>query len=182
MPQIIKPKRRHTSGAPTTSDLVEGEIAVNTHDYSIYVRDDANNILRVGGVQTPMNQDLDTNDFNLKNTATPIHGSTGLNVINFLTMPKMPSYTTTELTNFTKINPEYCEVGESYKIFTSGNTDWVAMGSSSTQVGTVFTCTAAAPSGTTGVCDLGENYFGMIAYSTTNNALMAYRLYLWQTM
>jgi hypothetical protein len=182
MAQIIKPKRRHTSGAPTTSDLAEGEIAVNTSDYSIYVRDDANNILRVGGVQTPMNQDLDTNNFSFKNTATPIHGSTGLNIINLETMPKVPSYTTTELIAFTKINPQYCEVGEQYKIYTTGDTDWVAMGSSSVNVGTVFTCTAAAPSGTTGVCDLGENYFGMMAYSTTNNAIMGYRLYNWQTM
>ena len=38
MATVIKPKRSETSGsAPTTSDLVAGEIAVNTADIKIYI-------------------------------------------------------------------------------------------------------------------------------------------------
>ena len=44
MAQVIKPKRKFTAGAPTTSDLVEGEIAINTADKKLYIRDNANNI------------------------------------------------------------------------------------------------------------------------------------------
>ena len=43
MAQVIKPKRKFTAGAPTTSDLVEGEIAINTADKKLYIRDNANN-------------------------------------------------------------------------------------------------------------------------------------------
>ena len=53
MAQVIKPKRKFTTGAPTTSDLVEGEIAINTFDKTLYIRDNANNIVEVasgGGV------------------------------------------------------------------------------------------------------------------------------------
>lgn len=43
---VIKPKRNEISGAaPTTSHLVEGEIAVNTADQIIYIRDSSNNII-----------------------------------------------------------------------------------------------------------------------------------------
>ena len=45
MAMVIKPKRKFTAGAPTTSDLVEGEIAVNTADKKLYVRDNSNNII-----------------------------------------------------------------------------------------------------------------------------------------
>ena len=39
MSNIIKPKRSSTaSSVPTTSDLADGEIAVNTADQKIYVR------------------------------------------------------------------------------------------------------------------------------------------------
>ena len=47
MAQVIKPKRKFTSGAPTTSDLVEGEIAINTADKKLYIRDNANNIVEI---------------------------------------------------------------------------------------------------------------------------------------
>ena len=47
MTQVIKPKRKFTSGAPTTSDLVEGEIAINTADKKLYIRDNANNIVEI---------------------------------------------------------------------------------------------------------------------------------------
>ena len=46
---IIKPKRKFTAGAPTTSDIAEGEIAINTADKKLYVRDNANNIVEIGG-------------------------------------------------------------------------------------------------------------------------------------
>jgi len=46
MAVIIKPKKSETSGsAPTTSDLAAGEIAVNTADKKIYIRDSSSNIV-----------------------------------------------------------------------------------------------------------------------------------------
>jgi hypothetical protein len=48
MAVAILPKRSHTSSsAPTTSDLLAGEMAVNTADQKIYMRDDSNNIVTV---------------------------------------------------------------------------------------------------------------------------------------
>lgn len=50
MAVAIKPKVSHTGGAePTTSDLVEGEIAINTSDGKLYIRDDSSNIVSIGG-------------------------------------------------------------------------------------------------------------------------------------
>lgn len=49
MAMVIKPKRKFTAGAPSTSDIVEGEIAINTADKKLYVRDNANNIIEIGG-------------------------------------------------------------------------------------------------------------------------------------
>ena len=49
MVQRIKPKRKYTTGAPTTSDLEEGEIAINTADKILYIRDNANTIVEVAG-------------------------------------------------------------------------------------------------------------------------------------
>ena len=37
----IKPKRKFSTGAPSISDLERGEIAVNTADKKIYMRDDS---------------------------------------------------------------------------------------------------------------------------------------------
>ena len=48
MANVIKPKRSSTSSsAPTTSDLADGEIAVNTADQKIYMRS-GSNIITVG--------------------------------------------------------------------------------------------------------------------------------------
>lgn len=47
MTVAIKPLRKFTSGTPTTSDMVEGEIAVNTADQKIFMRDGSNNIIEV---------------------------------------------------------------------------------------------------------------------------------------
>lgn len=45
---IIKPKRSETASAvPTTSDIAVGELALNTSDQIIYVRDSGNNIVAV---------------------------------------------------------------------------------------------------------------------------------------
>ena len=45
----LKLKRSHThSTIPSTSDLVEGEFAVNTYDGKMYMRDGSNNIVTVG--------------------------------------------------------------------------------------------------------------------------------------
>lgn len=46
----IKPLRKFTTGTPTTGDMVEGEIAVNTADQKIWMRDNANNIVEIGNV------------------------------------------------------------------------------------------------------------------------------------
>ena len=48
MAQIIKPKRTTSSGnVPGTSDLAQGEIAVNLADKKLYVRDTGSNILEL---------------------------------------------------------------------------------------------------------------------------------------
>jgi len=46
MAVVIKPKKSETaSSTPTTSDLAAGEIAVNTADKKIYIRDSNSNII-----------------------------------------------------------------------------------------------------------------------------------------
>jgi thiamine pyrophosphokinase len=39
-----------TGDKPTTSDLVQGELAVNLIDKRLYSRDNSNNIVQVGGI------------------------------------------------------------------------------------------------------------------------------------
>jgi len=47
MATVIKIKKSETSGsAPTTSDLVAGEVALNTADKIAYVRDSSNQIIK----------------------------------------------------------------------------------------------------------------------------------------
>lgn len=53
MATTFKPKRKFTSGAPTLSDLERGEIAVNTADQKIYMRDET-------GGATPANDQIVT--------------------------------------------------------------------------------------------------------------------------
>ena len=49
----IKLKRSHThSNIPTTSDLSEGEFAINTYDGKMYMRDGSSNIVTVGSHYT----------------------------------------------------------------------------------------------------------------------------------
>ena len=194
MSQIIKPKRRHTSGAPTTSDLAEGGIAINTHDYSIYVRDDANNILKVGGVQTPMSQDLDTNHFTITDSySNDIAPAT----VKFGVPPCLPILTTTEANALVEYSPEHAIVGDTYRIKDAGdvtNAQWAAMGASigggGTYNGVTFTCTAVGPSGTTGKIGIGldstgsDNFDGMLAINSTQHYVMYYnaQFYTWTAL
>ena len=49
---VIKPKRSGTaSSVPTTSDLADGEFAINTADQKIYIRS-GTNIVEVGNVSS----------------------------------------------------------------------------------------------------------------------------------
>jgi|TARA_B110000483_G_C18054879_1_gene488022 hypothetical protein len=48
MTTVIKLKKNESANnVPTTSDIVVGEVAVNTTDKKIYVRDSSNNIVQV---------------------------------------------------------------------------------------------------------------------------------------
>ena len=50
MATVIKPKKSESaSSVPGTSDIVVGEIAVNTADKKIYIRDSSDNIVSLGG-------------------------------------------------------------------------------------------------------------------------------------
>jgi hypothetical protein len=188
MAQIIKPKRKHTSGAPTTSDLEANEIAINTTDFSIYVRDDANNILKVGGVQTPMNQDLDTNHFTITDSySSDIAPAT----VNFGSPLCLPKYTTAEANALVKYDPSLAIVGDTYKIKDVGdvtNAQWAAMGAvagsgSTPYQNVVFTCTAVGPTGTTGKIGIGldstgsDKFNGMIIFNTDTIGVQVYRAY-----
>ena len=59
MATVIKLKKSETaSDAPTTSDLVAGEVAINTADQILYVRDSGGSIVKVS-------------NFSLNNRTTP---------------------------------------------------------------------------------------------------------------
>ncbi|SVC59112.1 uncharacterized protein METZ01_LOCUS311966, partial [marine metagenome] len=49
MAMVIKPKRKFGDGAPTTSDLAVGEIAISTGEKKLYIRDDQGAIIEIGG-------------------------------------------------------------------------------------------------------------------------------------
>lgn len=62
MSVVLKPKRSETaSSIPTTSDLAVGEIAINTADKKLYVRDSADNIQAIGGGVTVTDTDSTAN-------------------------------------------------------------------------------------------------------------------------
>ena len=68
MANTIKPKRTTTSGNnPTTSNLAEGEIAINLADKKLYVRDTGNNILTLadGALADKTTDDLTEGSSNL---------------------------------------------------------------------------------------------------------------------
>ena len=58
----IKPLRKFSTGAPSTSDMEAGEIAVNTADQKIYMRDDSNNIVEVANASGSAADDITTGD------------------------------------------------------------------------------------------------------------------------
>ena len=50
MATVIKPKRSESAGSnPTTSDIAVGEIAINTADKQLFIRDSSDNIVQIGG-------------------------------------------------------------------------------------------------------------------------------------
>lgn len=168
MAQIIKPKRRHTSGAPTTSDLVEGEIAVNTHDYSIYVRDDANNILRVGGVQTPMLEDLDTDQYEIISTKPSSTDFIGTPYVKLGSPMKLLQ--TSDPDALVTVDVADVEVGYVYKVkYNDGSFDWRTMGAptSSVSPGGSFLVTAQGPSGTASTMWSDDRWDGLMVYDTS---------------
>lgn len=60
---VIKLKRSETgSSVPTTSDLAVGEVALNTVDQKIYVRDSSNNIITVANYSTGGGASIALND------------------------------------------------------------------------------------------------------------------------
>ena len=59
----IKPLRKFTTGTPTTGDMVEGELAVNTADQKIWVRDGSSNIVEVGNASSGLPNILASNLF-----------------------------------------------------------------------------------------------------------------------
>ena len=75
----IKLKRSHThSNIPTTSDLAEGEFAVNTYDRKLFMRDGSNNIVTVAN-HYATDYDSSTQTFYVtvatSTTAHPYHGT-----------------------------------------------------------------------------------------------------------
>jgi hypothetical protein len=71
MPNILKPKRSSTaSSVPTTSNLADGELAVNTADQKIYVRSGAS-IVTVGSVGGTTHF-LETENITSPNATVPV--------------------------------------------------------------------------------------------------------------
>jgi hypothetical protein len=67
---VIKLKRSETgSSVPTTSDLAVGEVALNTVDQKIYVRDSSNNIITVANYSTGSGASIALNDLSDVSTA-----------------------------------------------------------------------------------------------------------------
>jgi hypothetical protein len=53
MTQTIKPKRKFSTGAPAANQLDQGEIAINTADQKIYMKDDNGAVIEVANVSVP---------------------------------------------------------------------------------------------------------------------------------
>ena len=58
----IKPLRKFTTGTPTTSDMEEGELAVNTADQKIFMRDNNNAIVEVANASGSAADDITLGD------------------------------------------------------------------------------------------------------------------------
>ena len=72
MATIIKPKRSGTGGsAPTTSDLADGEIAINSADQKIYIRS-SSSIVTLGVGSTSTAAELNIMDGDTSATSTTL--------------------------------------------------------------------------------------------------------------
>ena len=142
MSKVIKPKRSFTADSvPTTSDLAEGEVAINTADKIVYVRDDSDNIVKVGGAQSPLNEDLDTNDFEIKSTKPNPTDFIGTPYVK-LGSPTM-LYKTSDPDALVTVDVADVEVGFVYKIKENDSSfDWTIMGcpTATPSVGATFNC------------------------------------------
>ena len=83
MTTIIKPKRSEVAASvPTTSDLTTGEIAINSTDGKMYIKDSGNVIREIGGagavsLQTATNvSGKTTNDIELNGSSLIFEGIT----------------------------------------------------------------------------------------------------------
>ncbi len=71
MATVIKPKKSETANSvPTTSDIVVGEIAVNTADKKIYIRDSSDDIITLGSAAAGATSNAVTNQYILTGTTT----------------------------------------------------------------------------------------------------------------
>ena len=81
----IKPLRKFSTGTPSTSDMEEGEIAVNTADKKVFMRDDSNNIVEVGAASSlslPIGGGTITGALNVDGNATLGNATTDDHIIN----------------------------------------------------------------------------------------------------
>ena len=71
MATVIKPKKSETANSvPTTSNIVVGEMAVNTADKKIYIRDSGDNIVTLGSAAAGATANASTNQYILTGTTT----------------------------------------------------------------------------------------------------------------
>ena len=71
MATVIKPKKSETANSvPTTSNIVVGEMAVNTADKKIYIRDSSDNIITLGSAAAGATANAATQQYILTGTTT----------------------------------------------------------------------------------------------------------------
>ena len=83
MPQVIKVKRNEIASTPPgTGDLEVGEIAINTADKKLFIKDSSNNIKEIGGAVGVTLHDVTqannstSNDIHLNGSSIVFEGST----------------------------------------------------------------------------------------------------------
>ena len=69
----IKPLRKFSTGNPVLADMEEGEIAVNTADQKIFMRDDSNNVVEVANASGSAADDITTGDSDVTIATTVGH-------------------------------------------------------------------------------------------------------------
>ena len=71
MATVIKPKKSETANSvPTTSNIVVGEMAVNTADKKIYIRDSSDNIVTLGSAAAGATANAVTQQYILTGTTS----------------------------------------------------------------------------------------------------------------